>query len=102
MLEVPQVQCTGPFNFNSMSPPIDARVSAKLKAKIRANEFLDFGLLLSSSPGDARYNISVTANAGSAAATLLAAHKKANSKSSIEMWTSAFQIFVGIVANWNM
>ena len=37
-----------------MSLPIDAQVSAKLKAKIWANEFVDFGLLLSTTPGDAR------------------------------------------------
>ena len=54
LLQMPQVQCTGPFNFNSMSLPIDAQVSAKLKAKIWANEFVDFGLLLSTTPGDAR------------------------------------------------
>ena len=97
LLQVPQVQCTGPFNFNSMSLPIDAQVSAKLKAKIWANEFVDFGLLLSTTPGDARYNISVMANAGSAAPTLcLQPTQKAKSISSIEMWTSAFQIFVGI------
>ena len=38
LLQVPQVQFTGPFNFNSISLPIDTRVSAKLKAKIWAND----------------------------------------------------------------
>ena len=63
-----------------MSLPIDAQVSAKLKAKIWVNGFLDFGLLLSSTPGGARYNISVTANAGSAAPTLClhSPHKRPN------------------------
>ena len=80
-----------------MSLPIDAQVSAKLKAKIWVNGFLDFGLLLSSTPGGARYNISVTANAGSGAPTLClhSPHKRPN-PCSIEMWTSAFQMFVGL------
>ena len=40
LLQVPQLQCTGPFNFNSMSLPIDAGVSAKLKAKSGPMNFL--------------------------------------------------------------
>ena len=40
--------------FTSMSVPLSSRVSAKLKAKILANEYVDFGALLSSSPNDER------------------------------------------------
>ena len=40
--------------FASMSVPLSSRVSAKLKAKIFANEYVDFGALLSSSPNDER------------------------------------------------
>ena len=36
--------------FTSISVPLSARVSFKLKAKIFANEYVDFGALLSSSP----------------------------------------------------
>ena len=40
--------------FTSISVPLSSRVSAKLKAKIFANEYVDFGALLSSSPNDER------------------------------------------------
>ena len=36
--------------FTSISVPLSSRVSAKLKAKIFADEYVDFGALLSSSP----------------------------------------------------
>ena len=36
--------------FTSISVPLSSRVRAKLKAKIFANEYVDFGALLSSSP----------------------------------------------------
>ena len=84
-------------NFNSVSVTIDAQVSAKLKAKIWANEFFDFGLLLNSGAGDTRYQLSVSSQNGSSLPTLsLEPTQKAKHIANIETWTSAFQIFVGV------
>jgi len=56
---------SGMSNFNSVSVAIDAQVSPKLKAKIWANEFIDFGLLLNPQIGDARYHLSLSASENS-------------------------------------
>jgi len=39
-------------NFTSVAIDLEARVSTKLKAKFWANEYVDFGALLSSLPDD--------------------------------------------------
>ena len=41
--------------FTPMSLSIDCRVPAKLKAKIWAHEYFDFGLLLANSPTEPQY-----------------------------------------------
>ena len=47
--------------FTSISVPLSARVSSKLKAKIFANEYVDFGALLSSSPhNEGKYSLSMS------------------------------------------
>jgi hypothetical protein len=85
-------------NFNSVSVTIDAQVSAKLKAKIWANEFFDFGLLLNSGAGDTRYQLSVSSQNGSSLPTLsLEPTQKTKHIANIETWTSEFQIFVGSI-----
>ena len=45
--------------FSSMSLPTDARVTAKWKAKIWANEFIDFGQLITVTPREEKFNILV-------------------------------------------
>ena len=45
--------------FCSMSLPIDARVTTTLKAKIWANEFLNIGQLITVTPMEEKFNISV-------------------------------------------
>ena len=50
----------GMSNFNSISTTIDAQVSPKLEAKIWANEFIDFGLLLNPHLGDTCYQLSLS------------------------------------------
>ena len=46
--------------FTSISVPLSSRVSAKLKAKIFANEYVDFGALLPSSPNnEGKYSLSM-------------------------------------------
>ena len=83
--------------FNSMSIPIDSRVDPKLRAKIWSNEFFEFGLLLNSSPSEGRYSINVATPSGLSVPTLcLEPTQKAKSIPNIEVWTSAFQVFVGV------
>ena len=86
------------FTLTSFS--IDCRVPAKLKAKIWAHEYFGFGLLLANSPTEPQYHLSVTTSASSGSAGLptlcLEPTNKAKPLTSIDAWTSAFQIFVGI------
>ena len=51
-------------NFTSVAIDLEARVSAKLKAKIWANEYIDFGALLSSFPDDEKFVLSFNINVG--------------------------------------
>ena len=39
--------------------PVDARVTTKLKAKIWANEFIHFGQLITVTPNEEKFNISI-------------------------------------------
>ena len=43
--------------FTSPSLPIDARVSAKLRAKILKNEFIDFGTLATNPTLESKYQV---------------------------------------------
>lgn len=96
-IQVSQPSSTGMFNFNSVSVAIDAQVSAKLKAKIWNNEFVDFCMMLGSHSSDTRYHLSVSSKTGSLAPTLsLEPTQRTTPISSIEVWTSAFQVFVGV------
>ncbi len=47
------------LNFNSISIPIDAQVNPKLKPKIWANEFIEFGSLLKRGISEPSYHIAV-------------------------------------------
>lgn len=96
-VEVSQATSSGMSVFNSVSIPVEAQVNSKLKSKIWANEFFDFGLLLSLGTGDTRYHLSLSAETGSSMPTLsLEPTQKTRQISNIETWTSAFQIFVGV------
>ena len=77
--------------------PIDANVSSKIKRKIWAHEFIDLGLLLTSGSGDTRYHLSVSSPYGSSLPTLaIEPSHKLKAIPNIELWTTAFQIFVGV------
>ena len=77
-------------SFNSISLPIDANVSAKLKAKIWANEFLDFSLLLGSGACNTCYQLFLGPQNGSNIPVLfLQPTHKVKSIPNIEAWTSA-------------
>ena len=83
--------------FHSVDVPIDANVSSKIKCKIWAHEFIDLGILLTSGSGDTRYHLSVSSPHGSSLPTLaIEPSHKPKAISNIELWTTAFQIFVGV------
>ena len=76
---------------------IDANVSPKIKTKIWAHEFIDFGILLGSGAGDTRYHLSLSSPHGSSLPTLsIEPSQKPKAVPNIDSWTSAFQIFVGV------
>lgn len=96
-VQVSQPSLSGMSHFNSVSVAIDALVSPKLKAKIWDNEFFYFGLLLSPHSSDTRYQLSVSSQTGSTVPTLsLEPTQKTKPIATIEAWTSAFQVFVGV------
>ena len=74
-------------------------MSPKIKTKIWAHEFIDFGILLSSGAGDTRYHLSLTSPHGLALPTLsIEPSQKPKAVPNIDAWTWAFQIFVGVYA----
>ena len=77
---------------------LGARVGPKLKAKIWANEFVDFGCLLSLTPSKERYSLSSAPSGTSSAQPQLIlepvhAPKKIQS---LNQWLTAFYTFVAI------
>ena len=86
------------LNFNSISIPIDAQVNPKLKAKIWANEFIEFGSLLKRGISEPSYHIAVRSGSVSQSSPTLSLEPTTKSRpiSNVETWTTAFQIFVGI------
>ena len=70
VLQVSQSSQPALPHFHSVDVPIDANVSPKVKAKTRAHEFIDLGILLSSGAGDTCYHLSVSSPQGSSLPTL--------------------------------
>lgn len=86
--------------FTSISVGLPSRVSSKLKSKIWANEYVDFGALLFSSPQhDGKYSLFMTPSGGSRTPHLSLEPSHSHKKIvSIQQWVSAFNIFVSIYA----
>lgn len=90
-------QHSGAAQFNSMALPIDARVSAKIKAKIWANEFVDLGILLSPHQGEASYSLAINPAQNQGSPVLcLEPTTKGKAIQTIDKWMAAFQIFVAV------
>ena len=86
--------------FVSSDIPIDMSVSDRLKTKIWAHEYVDFGLLLNSKKEHASFHLCLSKDAtqSSPGQSLITLEPNQKSKhiNSIDMWVSAYQIFVGV------
>ena len=85
--------------FTSVSVPLTSRVSPKVKAKIWANEFINFGTLLSDSPqNEGKYSLSLSPSVSSSSQPKLTLEPCHTSRriTNISQWVSAFTIFVSV------
>ena len=83
--------------FTSPSLPIDARVSAKLRAKILKNEFIDFGALATNPTLESKYQVVLHNEGGTQPPSLaLEPVTKTRKLLTISSWTSNFMVFVGV------
>ena len=78
-------------NFTSVAIDLEARVSAKLKAKIWADEYIDFGALLSSFPDDDKFILSFN-NDGKSPSLCLEPSKPKPKFLSLGQWQTAFNL----------
>jgi len=86
--------------FYSIAVPLGSRISSNLKTKIWAEEFIDFGSLLDTSPNPDKYSLSFTAPSNGTATTnpqfTFEPVKTPRKISSLNDWISAFHTFVAI------
>jgi len=90
--------------FDSIAVPLGSRIPAKTRAKIFANEFVDFGALLDPSPTVDKYAISFISPGPSSSTqpklTLEPTHTPQKIVS-IDQWLTAFHTFVAIYSEKN-
>ena len=83
--------------FTSPSLPIDARVSAKLRAKILKNEFIDFEALATNPTLESKYQVVLQNEFGTQPPSLaLGPVNKTRKLLTISSRTSNFMVFVGV------
>ena len=83
--------------FHSCSLPIDCKVSDKVRAKIWANEYTDFGVLLSNLIFEDKFRIAVqTVDSSGAPSLCLESASKPRKIFTIDQWGSCFLVFVGV------
>ena len=79
--------------------PIDMSVSDRLKRKIWAHEYVDFGLLLNNKKDLDSFHLCLSndmASSNDQPRIILEPKQKSKHINSIEMWVTAYQIFVGV------
>ena len=84
--------------FASIAVALGSRVSSKIKNKIWAKEYVDFGALLSISPNTDKYSLSLKPSTSASNQTQLTLEPVQPSKKihSFNQWLSAFNTFVAI------
>ena len=85
--------------FVSTDIPIDMSVSDRLKRKIWAHEYVDFGLLLNNRKDPDSFHLSLASDMASSndqPRIILEPNQKSKHINSVEMWVTAYQIFVGV------
>ena len=84
--------------FTSIGINLGARVSAKLKSKIWANEYIDFGALLTVAPLQEKYALSMSSTAGNSGKPELTFEQSNSPKkvTNIQQWITAFNIFASV------
>ena len=90
--------------FTSISVPLASRVSPKIKARIWANEYINFGTLLSDSPqNEGKYSLSMSPSEVPSSQPQLTLEPSYASKriTNISQWVSAFTIFVSVYSEKN-
>ena len=81
--------------FSSVTFDLESRVPDRIKAKIWANEYVEFGSLLSVAPEESKYRLSVTHSQDQP--SLCLEHVKPKRRSlSIDQWATAFNVFVAV------
>ena len=73
-----------------ISVPLSSRVPDKIQSKIWANEYIDLGTLLSSLPGDPKYNFTVKSSGSNQPVVSLEPVQNSKRITSIDQWTTAF------------
>ncbi|KAK3746729.1 hypothetical protein QZH41_001466 [Actinostola sp. cb2023] len=85
--------------FTSIAVSLGSRVSARLKAKIWAEEYVDFGALLSIPPQSEKYSLSLARPSGSSLCTpqlTLEPCHQPKKVTTIDQWITAFHTYVSI------
>ena len=84
--------------FTSIGITLGARVSAKLKVKIWANEYVDFGALLSVAPPRDKLTLSMSSTGGFSGQPHLTLEPCHTTKkvTAIQQWLTTFNTFVSI------
>jgi len=84
--------------FESISVPLGSRVTSKIKAKIWAHEYVDFGALLATTPQNEKFSLSLTSGATASAEPKLTLEPAQPVKkvTTIHQWLTAFHTFTAI------
>ena len=83
--------------FSSLALELGGSVTDKIKAKICANEYVDFGLLLTVTPSPDRYSLSInTATPSLGTQLTLEPYRPPKKITNINQWLSTFNTFVAI------
>ncbi|VDI17586.1 Hypothetical predicted protein [Mytilus galloprovincialis] len=91
-----------PETIPSIFDPIGAHIPLKIKEKIRRGEFIDLGLLLKSA-ADLGSDSTLDGDFVLKGGALTVVNKKPDSLNNIEIWTSAFMIYMAILLEkWPM